>query len=551
MLLRGRHSSIATLLTAVTLLAALALPGCRPTPQPNAPPTVGGGTLTYAVGADITSLDPVRATEDAPRLVTAQVLETLVTYDDQLRLRPLLAESWEPLDGGREWRFRLRPNVRFHDDPSFGGQPRTVNSGDVVYSLQRMLDPKSQTLGAFILTDVVEGASAFSEGKSDAVPGLVAEDPLTVRVRLNKPYAQFPARLTLPFAAIVPKEAVSAYGDQWGTHPVGTGPYKFKSWDVGAGQILLERNAAYWGQVQTNLTEINFRILKSEAAQLTGFVQGGLDVFEVAPAISDQVLEGGERLNGRFAGARLLQTPTLKVHFVGFNFRNPVLRDKNFRLACNYAINKEALTRQVLNGMAIPANGVLPPGLPGAADGPLYQQDVERAKQLVQSSPYRGQELVYTTDNSTSSVAVAEALQSQLAAIGVKIRIDKNPESVWIDKLTKGSFDLAKLYFAFDYPSPDNGFSQFLKSNFAPTGPNFLYYTNGDFDSLYERTLQQGDPQQSAEEFRQLNQIVRDDAPWIFLYFPKRAIVIRGGVEGLKINPLSFSLYLTDVKKTG
>jgi oligopeptide transport system substrate-binding protein len=546
MLLRNGKSSFATLLATVMILSALIQPGCQPTPQP-----AETKTFTYAVSADITSLDPVRATEDAPRLITAQVLETLVTYDDQLRLRPQLAESWEPLEGGKEWRFKLRPNVRFHDDPSFNGQHRTVNSGDVVYSLQRMLDPKSQTLGAFILTDVVDGAADFSEGKSGSVPGLIAEDALTVRIRLTKPYAQFPARLTLPFAAVVPKEAVAAHGDQWGTHPVGTGPFKLKSWDVANGQILLERNPTYWGQIQTNLTEVNFRILKSEAAQLTGFVQGGVDAFEISPAVADQVLEGGERLNSRFAGAGLLQTPTLKVHFVGFNLHNPILKDRNFRLACNYAINKDELTRQVLNGTAVPANGVLPPGLPGAADGPLYPQDVEKAKQLVQASPYRGQELVYTTDNSTSSVTVAEALQSQLASIGVKIRIDKNPESVWIDKLTKGSFDLAKLYFAFDYPSPDNGFSQFLTSNFAPTGPNFLFYTNANFDPLYEQTLQQSDPQQSAEEFRQLNQMIRDDAPWIFLYFPKRAIVIRGGVVGLKINPLSFSLLLTDVKKAG
>jgi peptide/nickel transport system substrate-binding protein len=157
---------------------------------------------------------------------------------------------------------------------------------------------------------------------------------------------------------------------------------------------------------------------------------------------------------------------------------------------------------------------------------------------------------VYTTDNSTQSVAVAEFLQSQLAAIGIKMRIDKNPESVWVDKLTKGQFDLGKLYFAFDYPSPDNGFSQFLKFNFAPAGPNFLHYTNADFDHLYDQALQHTDSTKAAQIFRQLNQIVREDATWIFLYYPMRIIIVRKGIEGLKVNPLSFSLILIDTRKT-
>jgi peptide/nickel transport system substrate-binding protein len=366
---------------------------------------------------------------------------------------------------------------------------------------------------------------------------------------LTKPYLQFPARLSLPFAAIIPREAVEFYGDQWGTHPVGTGPFKFNSWDIASGAIVLDRNFNYWNPIRTNLAGVHFRILKSEASQLAGFTQGEIDVFEVTPAISTQIFESGTRLNSRFANAQQIETSILKVHFVGLNFRTPVVKDKNFRLACNYAIDKEELTKKILSNMTVPANGVLPPALSGADGISLYQQDVNKARQLLKTSPYKGQELVYTTDNSTDSLAVAEYLQNQLANIGVKIRIDKNPESIWIDKLTKGEFDLAKLYFAYDYPSPDNGFSQFLKSNFAPTGPNFLYYTNSRFDALYDRALQQPDNTEATATFTQLNQIIRDDSPWIFLYYPKRVLIVRHGISGAKINPLSFSLLLTDTEK--
>jgi oligopeptide transport system substrate-binding protein len=536
-----------------SLCLVLALPGCRTSPPdrvtaPNSSPApVGQETLTYAIGTDITSLDPVRVTEDNPRLISTQVMQPLVDYDRDLKLIPVLAESWTSAQGGKEWRFKLRDKVFFQDDPCFNGKPRAVVASDVVYSLQRMLNPKTQTLGAFILSDVVEGAADFAAGKSTTVSGIVAEDEKTILFRLSKPYAQFPARLSLPFAAIVPKEAVEYYKDRWGRHPVGTGAFKFKSWDETTSQITLERNPNYWQKLSTNLKEVKFSIIKSEAAQLANFAQGKIDAFEMSPDISNQVFDSSGKPTPRFANTQIIREPSLKVQFVGFNFRNKVLKNKNFRLALNYAVNKEKLTQQVLNGLADPANGVLVSPLLGSDNTALYAQDIQKAKELLKTSGYKGEELTYITDNSTQSVAVAEFLQNQLAAIGVKIRIDKNPESVWVDKLTKGKFDLGKLYFAFDYPSPESGFSQFLTANFPPTGNNFLYYTNPKFDSLYNNSLKQTDVVKSGELFRQQNQIIREDAPWIFLYYPKRIVVARQGVKDLKINKLSFSLMLNEV----
>lgn len=535
---------IGTILVLLLLLISI-ITGCKPAKQVET-----GNVLTYAINTDITSLDPVRLTEDNPRLISAQIMETLVDYDEKLQLQPLLAESWESSNDGNEWRFKLRPNVSFHNDPCFKGKPRNVTAEDVVYSLTRMLDPKTQTLGAFILTDVVEGAKDFMAGRTRTVAGIVAEDSQTVLFRLTKPYTQFPSRLSLQFAAVIPKEAVEYYGNQWGRHPVGTGPFIFKSWDVTTGQISLERNPDYWHKISTNLTGVNFVIAKSEATQLANFSQGKIDILEVSPAIFNEIFDKNGNPSGRFLDVQVIRTPILKVYFIGFNYRNEVLRDHNFRLACNYAVDKEVLTKSVLNGLAIPSNGPLAPSLPGTDDTLLYPQDIQKAKDLLKQSSYKGQELVYVTDNSARSVTVAEFLQSQLSAIGVKIRIDKNPESVWVDKLVKGSFDLGKLYFAFDYPSPDNGLAQFLKANFMPDGPNFLHYHNPEFDRLYDEALRESDPSKSAEIFRQLNQIVRDDTPWIFLYYPTRTIIMREGVEGLKINSLSFSLILGDVKKT-
>jgi ABC-type transport system substrate-binding protein len=294
-------------------------------------PAVGQQTLTYALGTDITSLDPVKVTEDNPRLISTQVMQPLVDYDRDLKLIPVLAESWTSTPDGKEWRFKLREKAFFHDDPAFGGKPRAVVASDVVYSLQRMLNPKTQTLGAFILSDVVEGAADFAAGKSTSLPGIVAEGDRTVVFKLSKPYAQFPARLSLPFAAIVPKEAVEYYKEAWGRHPVGTGAFKFKSWDETTGQIILERNPNYWQSISSNLGRVVFSVIKSDAAQLAGFSQGKIDAFEMSPAIAGQVFDRNGNPSARFTNAQIIREPSLKVQFVGLNFRNKFLKDKNFR----------------------------------------------------------------------------------------------------------------------------------------------------------------------------------------------------------------------------
>jgi len=518
--------------TGLLLIAFTVLVGCRPSPR--APKT-----LSVAVGSDITSLDPVRITEDAPRLIAMQVLETPVGFDERLHLRPLLAEGWESLNGGREWRFRIRRGVYFHEDPCLKGS-RTVTARDVAYSITRMLDPATGTLGAFILTDILEGAREFLERKSDRVSGIIVEDEQTLRFRLVRPYAYFPQRLTLPFAAVVPRECVEYYGNGFGTHPVGTGPYRFVSWDMTTGTVELERNPRYWREIPTNVRRLRFRILKTEAARLAALDRGEADVLEVSPELY-------EKLRHR-ADVRFVRQPILKVYFVGFNFENPLLRDRNLRVAMNLAVDRAGLVRDVLGGLAVEATGPVPPPLPGAFGEPPYGYDPARARRLVRESGYDGTELVYMTDNSPTSMAVAEYLQDRLGAVGIRLRVDANPESVWIDKLVRGAFDLAFLYFALDYPSPDNVLSQFYSANFSPAGPNFFHYRNSEFDRLYERALGTTDEARAAELFRAMGRIIREDAPWIFLYYPERLLAVRRGVEGVKVNSLSFSLILEDVR---
>lgn len=518
----------------IAVVMTVALAGCTRADE--------GQTFTYALDAEITSLDPIRATEDQPRLITTQVLETLVTYDEDLQLQPLLAESWERSDDARRWTFHLRPNVYFHEDDAFGGAARTVNAEDVVYSITRVVRD-SISLGAWILSDVLAG---LGEDSTSAL-GARAQDSLTVVFDLRKPYAQFPARLALPFTAVVPREVVEARGDAFATHPIGTGPFQIAGSASSTDRVELVRNPRYWRDLDTNVDRVVFQTARANQTILADFLQGQVDAFELRPAAADQVLETGE-LNARFESAQLLQVPLLKVHFVGFNFNDEINRDLDFRRAVNFAVNKEELTEQVLNGLAVPSTGPLPSGITGATDSMLYSYDPERARALLDQSGYEGQPIAYITDNSSESVAVAEYLERRLGEFGVNLQIDTNPEPVWVDRLVKGDFDWGKLYFSLDYPAPDNPMAQFLSSNAAPAGPNFGHYSSAAFDTLYTRALREVDTERAAELYERMNSLVRADAPWLFLYRPTRTIVVRDGVEGIEVNPLSFSLFLDEIQ---
>jgi ABC-type transport system substrate-binding protein len=521
-----------------TLLLLAFLPllsGCSPEEG-------GDRELVYALQSDVTSLDPIRATDDPSRLVTTQVFETLVTFDKNLEPKPLLAESWERNEDATRWTFELRPGVYFHKDASFDNNDstRVMRAQDVAYSINRLLDDTT-SLGAWILSDLLVS------GGAETRPGVQVLDSLTVAFNLRRSYASFPARLSLPFTAIVPREAVKSYGKEFSSHPVGTGPFRARDIALASDRVALARNENYWRSIDTNLDRVVFQTSQSLQSILGSFRSGEIEAFELEPATAGRVVSQGE-LTSQYSDAHLITRPLLKVHFVGFHLGEEMNQDRSFRRAVNYAINKKELTSTVLNGLAAPATGPLPPGITGSATEVSYPYNPDSARALLKRSNYDGSPITYMTNNSTGSVAVAEYLESQLGEYGINLQIEENSESVWIDRLVKGDFEWAKLYFSLDYPAPDNPLSQFLTSNAAPDGPNFIQYSNSTFDRLYDQALQEPNPDSAATLYSRMNEIIRRDAPWLFLYVPERTIVAGEGVDGIRINSLPFSLYLDEVK---
>ena len=174
-------------------------------------------------------------TFDPPRIaflpdweMASLIYEGLVGYgDDAAGLRPVLAERWQELDGGRRWIFHLRGDVFFHDDPCFpGGRGRRFTAQDVIYTFERLANPKTDSPNWYLLAGKVEGIDAFHAGRAFSIQGIRMLDDGRVEFRLTKTYASFLKSLATQIGMIAPREAVEYYGSEFGNHPVGTGPFR-------------------------------------------------------------------------------------------------------------------------------------------------------------------------------------------------------------------------------------------------------------------------------------------------------------------------------------
>src|SRR5438552_10269611 len=208
------------------LLAVLVLSGVAPLPvaaQERRDVVAKGGTYRRPLGHDPETLDPARITDIYSRSVSQQIFDGLVQFDQTLTITPALAGFWMASRDGLTWTFNLRKGVKFHHG-------REVTADDVVFSLTRILDPRTRS-GAADLFMSLRGAREFREGRARAVAGLVVLDRHTVQMNLDDALGPFVAVLAVGHAKIVPRDLVEQQGDAFGLQPVGTRPFKFSRWE--------------------------------------------------------------------------------------------------------------------------------------------------------------------------------------------------------------------------------------------------------------------------------------------------------------------------------
>jgi ABC-type oligopeptide transport system substrate-binding subunit len=460
-----------------------------------------GGTYRRPLGNDPETLDPARISDVYSRSVAQQLFDGLVQFDQTLTIAPALAEFWRASRDGLTWTFTLRKGIKFHHG-------RELDAEDVVYSLSRLLDPKLKS-GASDLFMNIRGARQFRDGTAKHVTGLTALDRYTVQVVLDDAPVAFVSLLAVGHAKIVPRDVVEREGSAFGSHPVGTGPFRFVRWERGK-EIVLGANAGYYAG-PPRLSRVVYRIFPGDRweTMYEEFRAGNLEDTPIPARNYRQILSAGHHL--------YVKRPMLSLRFYGFNTRVKPLDDRRVRQAIACAIDRESILQEVLLGRFVLARGILPPGTQGfnpALHG--YAHDPRRSRELLAEAGYRGGRglpplAIWSSVKLEQLVREHDRMKVDLEAIGVQAEFKYLTDWPAYSKLlSEGKLPIFLYAWYADVPDPDN----FLFNLFYSKSPrNLTGYASPAVDALLTQARTATELVRRVELYRKAEQAILDDAP--------------------------------------
>lgn len=543
----------------------LGLAGCSG-PSGELSPAEAKRVFRYNQPEALTSLDPAFTRNQANIWAVSQLYNGLVELDSTLLPVPALARRYTISPDGKTYTFWLRRGVRFHDSEVFeGGRGREVKAADFVYSFRRLFDAKTASPGGWIFRGkVLEN----SKGEINDTCFVAANDS-TLRVHLKEPFIPFLSILTMPYAFVVPHEAVERYGKDFREHPVGTGPFRFRLWDTG-NVLLLHKNPTYWrrdaqGRPLPYLDAVQISFIQDRKTEFLTFLQGKLDFLSgIREGSRDLVMNPDGSVRADFQGRFTVQkAPYLNTEYLGFQLdsanltgeqaaQGRALRDKRVRQALNYGINKPELVAYVLNHTGQPGiSGFVPAALPSfsVAAVPGYTYQPQKARQLLQASgfgPARPLRLRLSTV--AERKAVAEYLQKNWSDVGVQVQIDINQSATQQELVDNGRTAFFTKSWLGDYPDAENYLSLFYSPNFSPGGPDKTHYKSAAYDQLYNEARREQDVARRIALYQHMDQLIVKDSPVVSLYYDEVIRLTQNNVRGLTPNPMN-QLLLERVRK--
>lgn len=488
---------------------------------------VKGGVYHAPLLNNPATLDPAYVQDQYGTAVVQQLFDGLVRFDPYLLVLPALAETWQIEENGKSYRFTLQNNARFHNGDK-------VTAQDVVFSLSRLLrvSPTPAILPQLLKID---GAQAYSDHRIDWVTGLQAIDEHVVLIRLTEPHAPFLTALGMYQAKIVPEAEVLRSGKQFGRMPVGSGPFRFVSWEQDK-SIQLERFTEYFAG-EALLDKVEYRIYPGGELDriLADFRTGELDEMPVLGNIREE-LSTHENL-------QWFHRPALSLMFYGLKVDHPLLNNPEFRRKLSEAIDRKKLLSEVYNDQFEPAEGILPPGMPGVkqestpqlpASPDTGQMDIKNSATGEKS----GTIAIEIVSGSKSAFAQAELdfVRQAWAGLGVDLSIKYIPD--WADFEEYINSDQVQIYryvwFA-DMPDPDSFFYSLFASK---STVNYMGYKDENVNQLILSARGQSDPAERAKMYREIEALIMKSTPVIPLVYPSVDWVYKSYVQGAQPSAL-------------
>jgi peptide/nickel transport system substrate-binding protein/oligopeptide transport system substrate-binding protein len=516
--------SVAALLALGTTLGTAAYQGA------NAAEPKQGGEMTVTFHDDIPTLDPAIGYDWKNWSMIKSVFDGLLDYKPgTTEIVPDLAESYDVSSDGLTYTFKLRHGVKFQNG-------REMKAADVKYSLERTCNPKTQSPGASYYASL-KGYDDVAAGKATDLSGVTTPDDYTVKIELSHPDATMLHLMALNFSYVVPKEEVDKYGADFGHHPVGTGAFKVTEWDSGQ-KIVFERNKDYNKPGLPYLDKITFELGQDPVVALTRMQKGEIDIpgDGIPPAKFVEVTHDAS-LKDQIIAADQLQTG-----YVAMNVNIKPFDNVAVRQAVNMAINKTRLIK-LINGRATPANQPLPPAMPGyEKDYKGYKYDVAGAKAKLKEAGFpNGFETDLYVMNTDPQPRIAQAIQADLAAIGIKANIKSQDMGTVI--AAGGKKDGAAMIWSggmawiADFPDPSNFYTAILGCGGAVDGGwNWSWYCNKALDDRAAKANAITDPAKQAErnaEWGKIFEEVMKDAPWAPIFNEKAYVIHSKRIAGV------------------
>lgn len=478
----------------------------------------------------------------------------MVQLDSDLNVIPCLANTWEIAEDRKSYVFHLRNDIYFHDDECFeNGKGRKMVAADVVYSFNRLIDPKTAARGNWVFQNIVDSVNPF-----------YAINDSTVEIQLQAPFAPFLQRLSIQYCSVVPKEAIDKYGKDFRSHPVGTGPFKFVKWQEG--ELLILHKFENYFEIDNNgvqlpyLDAVDVFFISNKSTEFLKFLSGELDfVSDIDAALKDNLLTKTGTLQPKYADKiKLLKGPYLNVEYFSILMdtslaivqQNP-LSFLEIRKAINYGFDRQEMLLFLKNNRGIPATGgIIPPSLlpEGTNLNYGYNYNPDTALQLLTLAGFEnGRGLPEITMHTVEQYQdIAIYIKDKLEDIGIAVKIETVDSRLLREMRLNSSTVLFRSSWIADYADAENYLTVFYGGSGAP--PNYTRYHNAQFDSLYVIAVAESDEEIRKQQYAKMDSIMMQDAPVIPLFYDEVYRFVQKDISSLEPNALNM-LELKQVKK--
>jgi len=465
-------------------------------------------TLVMLIESSPTNLDPRVGLDGQSERIDNLIFDDLLDRDEHLNVKPGLADKWEIPDP-LTYVFHLHPGVKFHNGAA-------LTSRDVKWTFDSLLAGK------------IRSTKSAAYNRVDHID---APDDLTVVFHMKEAVATLLWNLSDGAIGIVPDGTLSEMSD----HPIGSGPFRFVSAEPDK-EVVLERNDNYWG-AKARLDRVRFAVVPDMTTRALELRKGSADIA-INSLTPDMVvtLEQEPRL-------AILRGPGTVLQYMGFNYRDPILKDVRVRQALAYAIDRRPMLEYLWRGFAQPAASILPPqSWAYSADVPIYNYDPERARQLLDSAGYpaasgiRFHMMMKTSTDENTRLMVA-VLQQQLRQVQIQLDVLTYEFGTFFADISRGAFQFYSLRWIGGNEDPDIFEYAFHSSKFTPNGANRSFYSNPKVDALINQARSGPDEQKRKQLYAQLQRILAEDLPSINLWYLDNVLVHSRRVTNLSLNP--------------